>query len=71
MFWGLLPSNAMLLKNKVSSSVNSMEYQSVLFVFAIPAVKEIMDNDYIFKQDTCSVHIAQSTLKNREIDVPN
>ena len=74
MFWGMLLPNGMLFANKVSGRVNSMEYQSILCGFAVPAIRDIMDNDYILQQDNCSVHIAQSTFdffENREIDVLN
>ena len=74
MFWGMLLPNGILFVKKVSSRVNSMEYQSILSGFAVPAIRDIMDNDYILQQDNCSIHIAQSTMdffENRGIDSLN
>ena len=74
MFWGILLPTGMLFVKKVSGRVNSMEYQSILCGFAVPAMRDIMDNDYILEQDNCSVHNAQSTmefLENCGIDVLN
>ena len=74
MFWDMLLPNGIVFVKKVSSRVNSMEYQSILSGFAVPAIRDIMDNDYILQQDNCSFHIAQSTVElfeNRGIDVLN
>ena len=73
MFWGMLLPNGMLFVKKVSSRVNSKDYQSILSGFAVPAIRDIMDNDYILQQDNCSIHIAHSTMDFFEnwIDVLN
>ena len=62
MFWGILLPTGMLFVKKVSGRVNSMEYQSILGEFAVPAIRDIMENDYVLQQDNCRVHIAQSTM---------
>ena len=40
-----------------------MEYQSILSEFAVPAIRDIMDNDNILRHDNCSIHNAQSTME--------
>ena len=51
-----------------------MEYQSILSGFAVPAIRDIMDNDYFLQQDNYRIHVSQSTIdifENRGIDVLN
>ena len=42
MFWDMLLANGTIFVKKVSSRVNSMEYQSILSGFAVPLIRDIV-----------------------------
>ncbi len=58
----LAPSRIALVK-KIHGRVSSTLYQQFLQNYTLPVINDIMEDDFIFQQDNCSVHVSESFQK--------
>ncbi len=72
MVWGMIFPSGILFIKRVQGNINSQGYIELLSGYAVPLIRDLMDDDFIFQQDNCSIHISKSVLdffENQGIDV--
>lgn len=42
---------------------NSLKYKAILSNYAVPIIREKLDDDFYFQQDNCSIHVSKEMKK--------
>lgn len=61
MVWGMILPNGLLSFRIMVGRVNSRQYIQILKDCALPIIKLNMNNDFMFQQDNCSIHVSKES----------
>ena len=72
MYWGMIISDGSVFLKKVTGKMNSKQYIDILTHFAVPTIKDKLQDNFILQQDNCSIHKSKETytfIENNKINV--
>lgn len=62
MVWGMLLPNGEIFIQLMEGRQNSTKYIDLLKFIAVPYIRQKFDEDFIFQQDNCSIHVARAVM---------
>lgn len=63
MFFGMIFPGGIMAVKRLVGRVTAVAYQQMLTSYAVPMMRDLLDDDFVLQQDNCSVHVAHSTLQ--------
>lgn len=61
MIWGMVLPSGTAFVRRVFGRQTSADYKQLLSSYAVPIIKFAMDDQFIFQQDNCSIHVSRMT----------
>ena len=55
-FWGMVMYTGDIYVKKALGNMKSVQYKDLLLDYAVPTIKQKLGQNFVFRQDYCSVH---------------
>ena len=63
MVWGMVLPSGELIVRRVLGIQNSVKYEQMLRNHVVPYLRQALDDDFVFQQDNCAIHISRRMME--------